>query len=168
MTRRHLLATLAAACHLGLVVCGASKLVFWGQPSQGSPPRAALRLYGALSGAENGYAFFAPGIGPQVRVTFTLTDAAGRTWTDTLDRGMTREGALRVGSGVALASEPAYRDDLFRSWAGAMFGRHPDARKVTVRLQEYDPPTMAEYRAGVRPRWETIDEATADRDELTP
>jgi hypothetical protein len=168
MTRRHALATLAAACHLALVVCGACGLVFAADPREDGPVRRPLRLYGALSGAENGYGFFAPGVGPQLRATFTLTDASGRTWTDTLERGMSREAQLRAGGSVALASEPAFRDDLFRSWAGTLFGRHPDARKLVICLQMFDPPTMAEHRAGARAEWETIDEVICDREDLTP
>src|SRR3954471_24558921 len=79
MTRRHALATLAAACHLILVVCGASSLVFSSPPSEDDFARQTVRLYGALSGSDNGYGFFAPGVGPQVRATFTLRDASGET-----------------------------------------------------------------------------------------
>jgi hypothetical protein len=168
MTRRHALATFAAACHLVLVVCGASGLLFTGDPAMGDWPRQGVQLYGALSGAENGYGFFAPGVGAQIRATFILTDASGRTWTDTLERGLSHEATLRAAGSVSLAAEPDFRDDLFRSWIGTMFGRHPEARRVVVRLEMFDPPTMAEYQAGHRAEWEIIDEVTANRDELTP
>jgi len=165
MTRRHAVATLAAACHLALVVCGASGLVFSGPSSADGPVRKTVRLYGALSGADNGYGFFAPGVGPQVLATFTLRDGAGRTWTDTLERGMSHEALHRAGGSPALAVEPAYRDDLVRSWAGTMFGRHPEARRVVVRLELFDPPSMGGYRVGERARWETIDEIVCDRED---
>ena len=102
MTRRHALVTFAAACHLILVVCGASGLVFSSPPSEDGPARKAVRLYGALSGSDNGYGFFAPGVGPQVRATFTLEDASGKTWTDTLERDMSAEALHRVGGSPAL------------------------------------------------------------------
>jgi hypothetical protein len=165
MTRRHAVATLVAACHLVLVVCGASGLAFSSNPNEDSSARKAVRLYGALSGADNGYGFFAPGVGPQVRATFTLSDDSGRTWTDTLERGMSHEALHRVGGSPALATEPAFRDDLIRSWAGTMFGRHPSACRVVVRLQVYDPPTMEDYRTGERARWETFDAVVCEREE---
>jgi hypothetical protein len=168
MTRRHALLTLAAAAHLVLVVCGASGLLFAGNPHRDGWALRSVRLYGALSGAEAGFGFFAPGVAPQIRATFTLSDASGRTWTDTLERGLSHEARLRVAGSVSLATEPPFRDDLYRSWIGTMFGRHPDARRVVVRLEVFDPPPMDEYRAGVRGRWETIDEVTSDRDDLTP
>jgi hypothetical protein len=168
MTRRHTILCLAAAAHLLLVVGGASGLLFTGNPHRDSWAFRPVRLYGALSGAENGFGFFAPGVGPQLRVTFTLSDDSGRTWTDTLEEGLTHEAKLRVAGTVPLATEPGFREDLYRSWIGTMFGRHPEARRVVLRMEVFDPPTMAEYRAGTRARWETIDEVTSDRDETTP
>jgi hypothetical protein len=168
MTRRHAVATFAAACHLALVVCGAAGWVFATNPNKDGPVRKTVRLYGALSGADNAYGYFAPGVGPQVRATFTLSDGSGRTWTDTLERGMSQEAVHRAGGSPALAAEPAYRDDLIRSWAGTMFGRHPDARRVVVRLQLFDPPSMAEHEQGVRARWETFDEVVCDREDQAP
>jgi hypothetical protein len=168
MTRRHALLTLAAAVHLVLVVCGASGILFAGNPKRAPAALRPVRLYGALSGADAGFGFFAPGVGPQLRVTFTLSDASGRTWTDTLERDLGHEAYLRVAGSFAMATEPFLRDAVYSSWIGTMFGRHPDARRVVVRLEAYDPPTMAEYRAGARARWETIDEVTSDREDLTP
>lgn len=165
MTRRHALATCAAACHLLLVVCGATGWAFFGgDPAEDNLAEEAVRLYGALSGAENGYGFFAPGVSSQIRATFTLTDAAGRTWTDTLEEGMGAEATLRVGSGVSLAAFDGVRESLARSWAATMFARHPAARSVTIRIDVYDLPTMTDYRAGARPCWLPVYEATAERD----
>ncbi len=168
MTRRFKFLCLAAAAHLVLVVCGASGVLFTGNPNRDSLAFRPVRLYGALSGAENGFGFFAPGVGPQLRATFTLSDASGHTWTDTLEQNLTHEAKLRVAGTVPLAMEPGFREDLYRSWIGTMFGRHPEARRVVLRLEVFDPPTMDEYRAGARARWETIDEVTSDREDPNP
>jgi hypothetical protein len=149
-----------AAAHLLLVVCGAAGLSLL---SGRSPPGKALRWYGAMSGADNGYGFFAPGVAPQWRATFTLSDTAGRTWTDTLEGDHNHEVAHRVGGIVNLFSEPGLRPELAASWAAKMFGRYPDAKQVVIRVEIYDLPTMAEYRNGTRPQWEFICEATFAR-----
>ena len=39
------------------------------------------------------------------------------------------------------------------SLAAAVFGRYPEARKVTVRLEEYRAVSMRDYRQGIRARW---------------
>ena len=54
-----------------------------------------VALYSSLSGADNGYGFFAPGVGAQFLTTFVLTDTEGNEWTDTLDMGSTSEANLR-------------------------------------------------------------------------
>src|SRR5262249_15163986 len=82
MTRSHALLVALAGWHLFLVLCGAAGL---GLLPPATYPGQALRLYRALSGADTRYGFFAPSVDSQLRVTFTLTDASGRRWTDELD-----------------------------------------------------------------------------------
>jgi hypothetical protein len=75
---------------------------------------------------------------------------------------------LRVGSVVSTfpvdEGEEALRRDLLASWAGSMLGRHPEAQKVEVRVEAYDVPSMAEYRAGARPQWVLVYAETFVRD----
>jgi len=137
-----------AACHLGLVVCGAARVSFAEVPGVG----AVLQWYGSLSGSENGYGFFAPGVCSQIRPVFTLTDSK-RVWTDRLESGMSHEAELRVGSSVSLASFPELWDPLSASWSATLFGRHPSADQVLVTIEAHAVPTMEEYRQGVRPSW---------------
>ena len=63
MTARHAAVAVLAAAHLTLVVCGAARL----RPPHG-PAGSAVRFYGALSGSDNGFGFFAPGVASQVRM----------------------------------------------------------------------------------------------------
>ena len=60
--------------------------------------------YGLLSGSDNSYAFFAPGVAPEFRVTFTLTDADGNTWEESGNQGATREAELRYDSMTSIAA----------------------------------------------------------------
>jgi hypothetical protein len=49
---------------------------------------------------------------------------------------------------------------LAASLAGAMFARHPEARTVRLRLEEFLPVDMAAYRSGRRPAWRPLYQAT--------
>jgi hypothetical protein len=117
-----------------------------------------LAWYGDMSGANNGYGFFAPGVAPEFRAVFTLIDAEGNQWTDTLVHGKTHEANLRLTGIVCLFPEmpEALQERLAASWAATMFGRHPKAEHVIIRVDVYNPPTMEQYRAGERPAWKPL------------
>jgi hypothetical protein len=161
MTRRHALVTTLAAGHLVLVACGAAGFAPW---AGSGPPADALRWYGTVTEAGNGYGYFAPVVGMPSRVTFELSDGAGRTWTDTLaSTAGSPEARLRVGTIALSAGDPELRPRLAASWAAVMFGRHPAARQVVVRVETYVLPPMGYYRAGDAPWWEPVYEATFRR-----
>jgi hypothetical protein len=157
MTARHALATALAAMHLGLVVCGAVRL----EPPAG-PAGSAVRLYGALSGADNGFGFFAPGVASQVRIGFTARGAAGPDRRVFLAEDLGGEVKLRMAAllGLFRDDDEALRDVLAASWAGTVFGLNPDVHTVTVRVEMFDLPDMERYRRGERPHWVPIYEAT--------
>jgi hypothetical protein len=152
-----------AAIHLVLVVCGAAHFrlvpLQWGGIVQ--------HTYGALSGSDSGFGFFAPGVASQLRATFTMTDDAGNSWTDVLEHGNNREARLRLGTVVSNFAEEKMRRDVAASCAATMFGRHPTARQVVVRVEVYELPPMEAYRAGAQPEWIPVYEATVSR-ENTP
>jgi hypothetical protein len=58
----------------------------------------------------------------------------------------------------------AKRTDLRRAFLGALaanrLGAHPEANRVQVSIEEWEMPSMAEYRVGVRPRWRSLHDAT--------
>jgi hypothetical protein len=162
MNARHALLTAIAAAHLLVVACGAAS---WAPFSDKKLPGKALRWYGGMSGANNGYGFFAS-VGPSYRVSFTMTNSTGRTWTDVLDQGKNNEATLRFNGTVSILGYVG--DGLTASWAATMFGRHPDAQQVVVELNEYDPPSMEDYQAGKRAQWERVYEAMFVRNEAIP
>src|SRR5262249_25658279 len=98
MSKCHAWFICLAVAHLTLVVCGAASLS--PRPRAGLPG-APVRWSRAMSGADNNYGFFAPGVSSQFRAVFTLTGADGRTWKDTLERGANPEADARLGGTVA-------------------------------------------------------------------
>jgi hypothetical protein len=135
--------------HLALVVCGAAGSF----PSEErSAPAAA---YGASTGASNSYGFFAPGVSSMPRVVLIHVNARGERRESMMQEQANREVSLRFGTGVSmfLYSDSQAQRELASGWAAAALARDPDAQRVTVRVELYAVPTMAEYRAGKRTRW---------------
>jgi hypothetical protein len=160
MSMRHALFTGLAAVHLVLVVCGAMS---WSLLPENRLPGKVLGIGRAMTGSDSHYGFFAPDVGPVLRARFTLIDGTGRRWTETLDLGNTLEERLRISNVLSLVFEENLRREVAASLAGTLLARHPTAQKVIVMIDVYDPPTMADYRAGERPEWELMYEATVSR-----
>jgi hypothetical protein len=150
----------AFGCHLALVAAGAAHIT----PPLHGPVGRGLRFYGALSGAGDSYAFFAPTVGPQVRARFTLSTPQGERTEETLEAGKNREVGLRLGNLAGAIEALAKRTDVRRAFLGALaanrFGEHPEANRVQVSIEAWEMPTMADYRLGARPRWRLLHEAT--------
>jgi hypothetical protein len=156
-------AAVLALGHVILVVFGAaSSTPEADQPNAGIITNS-IGYYATLSGADNGYGFFAPGVAAELRATFTMTDAQGRTWTDTLESSTSHEAELRVTGIVCMYVFERLRGGLLHSWAATMFGRHPEAVEVRIDVEIYDPPTMEEFREGMRAEWEILDTAVFQR-----
>ena len=169
MTRSHALFAVLAGIHLFLVVCGATKKPLLPREH---PASDTLRIYGAVSGSDSHYGFFAPEVGPQIRVVFLLTDANGKTRSETPGEGLNPEASLRAGSTTSVFNAPemddATRKALLASWADGMFAKHPDVEKVTIRLEIFDPLTMSEYQQGKRPAWKLMQQfGPFDRGEMS-
>ena len=160
--RRGYLWLALAAGHLGLVALGAGSVNL---RDLGLPGRA-LEEYGALSGASSGYGFFAPGVGFQLGARFDIIDKGGVTTPDSLATGASHEADIRVGNIIDQFGRVDDEDDeeaaarvrraLAASLAGTLFGRHPDAAAVVVRLQSFTPVSMEAWRSGERPRWAPV------------
>jgi len=175
MTIRQKLLLGIAGVHLLLVAVGAAGLPVI---PRSNPLGDSVALYSAASGADNGYGFFAPGVGAQIRTRFILRDANGRTWTEDLQLGNTSEANLRfTGISNLLPTLPAeQRRRILRSMAGTMFGKYPSAKHVTIQLDLYgfdrsatesDFPTMKEYAAGARPQWLPLSTITFSRNNFS-
>jgi hypothetical protein len=165
MSTRQILAAAAAGIHLILVMGGAANISL---PRWSGVAGSGIRWYAALSGADSGYGFFAPGVASETRATFTLTDGAGRTWTEEFNANGNQEVQLRLGSMVSTAASPGIRRKLAASWAGKFFAIHPEVESVLVQVEYYDLPPMDEYQDGERPEWVTEYEVEFFRNEATP
>jgi hypothetical protein len=164
-------ATVALA-HFGLAAAGVRKFDFRRVPVVG----ATLDYYASLSGAKASYGFFAPEITGQADVEFELKDAVGATRVVPLEIGPTHEMKVRTQdvverfAGIFLANagkpeelvspeEKDLRRSLAATLCGTVMGQHPEAREITFKLKNYGIVSMAQYRAGLRPRWDTVYEA---------
>ncbi len=163
MTRRHALLTALAAIHLILVSCGAAS---WRPLTGNHVPGKVLRFTQSVTGSDSGYGFFAPDVGCDLRARFTLIDDEGRRWNQDLDLGNTLEERVRIANVLNLAYEEDLRRDLAGSLAGTLLARNPTAQRVVVRIEIYDPPTMADYSAGEPLEWESLYTATISRKQL--
>jgi hypothetical protein len=157
--RLKLLAGLALA-HLALVGCGA----FGGMDLlKQAPGGQLLHLCTTLSGAQTNYGFFAPAVAGTNRARFVITEGEGLDREVRPDDAPNYEVRVRTASLLHLFLVPELRDPFAASWAAQVFGRHPQAHAVTVRVEEYVLPTLKEYRDGQRPRWQPIYDATFAR-----
>jgi hypothetical protein len=151
-SRSHAAALVAVVGHLGLVVMGALQI----HPDGDGWLARALAVYGGLSGAESGYAFFADSITPLPRARFHVSDAGGAILIDALESGFSRETEIRILNLVTPflnVEDPTIQRSIAASWAGKVLARHPAAEGVLVRLETYDLPSMPEYREGKRSGW---------------
>jgi hypothetical protein len=119
--------------------------------------------YSLLSGAETGYGFFAAGVGGQIRVRFDVIDGEGQETTASLNRVASHEADLRIGNIIDRFweedEELGLRRSLAASLAGTIFARYPQAHKVVVHAESFEPVSMDDFRRGVRPEWTPLYEA---------
>jgi hypothetical protein len=82
---------------------------------------------------------------------------------DIIDQFATSAGGDSDSDGDDDSDDEQQRIDFARSLsaslAGAMFARHPAAAAVRVRLEEFVPIDMADYRAGARADWHPLYQA---------
>ncbi len=160
MSARVYLWLLLAAGHLAVVICGASHRI----PDRHAAPSIQMfRWYATMSGASSSYGFFAPAVGSPHRARFQLKDESGHTWWDVFDEAGNSETRLRLTGIVDDAfmsgdtdESPEWRQHLVSSWAATMFSRHPNAVSLTVTVEAWFVPGMADYRAGSRQNWEEV------------
>ena len=149
LTRRHGLLTGLAVLHLLMVARGALHVPILPLTDTG---KGWAQAYGHWTGSSSGFSFFAPGVSPAVRVSFDLEGPSGERLHDDFrsDNGAVN---VRIHSMNLRFNLEDSRDALARAWAAAMFGRHPDARSVTVRVESLQLPGMEAHVQGSRPLW---------------
>lgn len=140
----HLMLVLLGACHFNL-------------GDRGGVVDSLIAHYAALSGADSGYGFFAPGVGSQLRANFELETKPGKAIVTSLSQGEHREFYLRVSNIISTffeeVADTEIRQSLAASWAGKVLHRYRDCDTITVKLESYHMPSMGQYRKGARGRW---------------
>ncbi len=124
-----------------------------------------LKLYGAYTGAQTHFNFFAPAVSTQARAQFVLVNADGTFTRDELLTG-SAEANQRLAMMFTFYGVAEARPFLARAWGVHMLDRHPDAQAVEVRVEILDIPTLAELKAGRSSRWVEVDRTRLQRDEI--
>jgi len=136
-----------------LVVLGAARVGVDKVPVAGP----LFRYYGAITGADRQFGFFAPAVGTQLRAEFDLVDKNGQTQMTQLEAGVNRESQLRIGNLVSLfwdkIEDETLRRTMAASMAAKMFNRFPETQSVAIRFEGYELPPMRMYAEGARPFW---------------
>jgi len=140
-----------------LVILGAAYFPFGKLGALGE----ALQAYGAAAGAINSFGFFVTTAEDHVYAHFYVVDEGGQRRPVRLETGHSHESDLRIRGISDNFFMPDYdaarfQRSLAASLAGSLFGRYPDATEVMVRLDKFTTVSMAAYRAGERPRWDTV------------
>jgi hypothetical protein len=125
-----------------------------------------LKLYGAYTGAQTHFNFFAPAVSTQARAQFVLRRADGSEARDELITG-NFEANQRLAMMFTFYGVVEARPFLARSWAVHMLNRHPEAESVEVRVEVLEIPTLAELKAGKASRWVEIDRMSLARRDIS-
>ncbi|MBZ4375193.1 hypothetical protein [Corallococcus sp. AS-1-6] len=149
LTPWHGLVTGLAVLHLMLVTCGALHIRLFQAPTG---TNAWVRGYAHWTGAASRFSFFAPGVSPAVRVSFDVEHPDGEHEQD--DFQFDNDALnVRVYAMLLRFDLNNGQDAMARAWAATMFGQHPEARAVTVRMELLEVPTMEAHRDGAPLVW---------------
>ncbi len=175
MKLRYQLLIIWACGHIGLVITGAAGVNLFSQTDE----TPLLQWYRHVTGTDNSFAFFAPEVGPEERVTFRFTDEQGHQWSDDLELAHNQEANLSFGTipFVLSSVDDPTAWNMMQSMAQSMLRRHPSAVRVEVRVETYavvqsvndalspsiDFPSMNRYRTGDRPEWLLLYQLTFSR-----
>lgn len=149
--------------HLILAGLGATLIQFPPDSSFGK----FFATYGRLTGASQGYNYFAPEIGSELRARFEIKSNDGTVREEFLVPGATREAQLHLSSVVGelgeAVSEQKARQSVTAVWAAKVFQRHPEAKTVTVVVESFRLPSLIDYAQGERTGWDLFYRGTFAR-----
>ncbi|MBW8688192.1 hypothetical protein [Chitinophaga rhizophila] len=111
-----------------------------------------LTAYGDFTGTGNIFSFFAPHVGNEIAVVYTLAD--GKHQEVTRLEGPNTESNRRIQTIYNFFSIEEAQPLLAKSCAAYMLRQHPTSNMVRVTVIDKKIPDMAAFRAGSQPRWE--------------
>lgn len=154
MTFRLKILAFCAFLHLLLATLSAAHLNEWGLV--GRQVTDPLHYWGEFTGSSNIYSFFAPLVGEQVSVLYTLVDSTGcqKPW---MLEGSTHETHTRVTTMYNFLNMPEGGYAFCGSFGNSALRLNPDAvfARVTVIRQTMPNLTMARD-SGATPWWQPI------------
>jgi hypothetical protein len=154
MSKKQILLIAFAVIHLTVVVVSAFGVRYTGC---GWLDRA-VGTYAFATGSGDRFGFFCS-VPNQVRATFKAVQADGATLTDSLwHEPINHEAELRYGVSLSFFGnmDDESRKQLLGSWSATIFGRHPHAVRVEVRMEACIVPDLTELQSGKQPRWVEI------------
>jgi hypothetical protein len=129
--------------HLAVIAAGAAQF----HPSESLAP--AISTYGAWTGTDSGYGFFAPTVPAQIMVYATPGSPESAQTRREFRLGW-HEPDLRVTSLFFALARLQLHDLMARTTAAYVLGTSRDLPDVTVEIGSFDVPAMADYRRGRR------------------
>ncbi len=162
MNKKQLFLTAFALAHVAIMASSAFRL----RQTGCDWIDRVIGTYAFVTGSGDNFGFFCS-VPNQVRPTFAITDRDGTVHTDHLwPETVNREAALRYGVSVSMFGnlDDKSRKALLGSWSAAMFGRHPNAARVNVRLEAYVVPDWSKSPADAAPRWVEMYSADFEND----
>lgn len=142
-----------ATIHLAVVALHAAHLREWNIKPAWIPN--IIAAYGDYTGAGNIFSFFAPQIGEETTVLYTVVDPTGHQEVCQL-QAANAEGDRRIQTIYNFFNIPEARDLLAQSCASYMLRQHPQGKWIRVTVVSHEIPTMSAFNNGTRPKWVPI------------
>ncbi|ASZ10960.1 hypothetical protein CK934_08225 [Chitinophaga sp. MD30] len=149
---QYFLITLATV-HLAVVALHAAHIREWNVRPAWLPK--ILAAYGDYTGAGNIFSFFAPQIGEETTVLYTVVDPLGNQEVCQLQTA-NAECDRRVQTIYNFFNITEARDLLAQSCASYMLRQHPQGQWIRVTVVSHEIPTMSAFNNGARPKWVPI------------
>ncbi|WP_298736028.1 hypothetical protein [uncultured Chitinophaga sp.] len=150
ITWKHWCWTGIAVAHLLIAALHAAHLEEWTGHQQ--PLIKGLATYGDYTGAGNIFSFFAPAVGNEIAVIYTLAASDSSQRVVRLE-GNNTECNRRIQTIYNFFSIEEACPLLAQSCASYMLRRYPGHHVVRVTAVARHVPGMQEYRGGARPEW---------------
>ncbi|MCF6401266.1 hypothetical protein L3C95_00165 [Chitinophaga filiformis] len=150
ITTKHLCWIGIALFHLTVAALHAAHLEEW------TPHKPwwlkQITTYGDYTGSGNIFSFFAPNIGNEIAVVYTLADDTQQRVTRL--ESTNTECNRRIQTIYNFFSIEEAQSLLAKSCAAYMLRQHPSSQMVRVTVIGKQVPDMAAFRAGATPKWE--------------
>lgn len=147
------IAAILAGVHLFLAAIFAAHFGDW---SLGNPVARSLYYWGEFTGSSNIYSFFAPRVGDQISVLYTLVDSSGRQ-TPWMLEGRNNEINTRIATVYNFVHLPESEPLFSRSFGNTALRLNPEAAIVRVSIIQQTMPSLIACRDSSKlPRWEPI------------